>query len=467
MDSFTLALLLGGLRGPLVMFLWSTSEAQKSDKDLEDFDTKIEWIRRLQPEFDTVHMFQIWNKAYNISVMMASPANKYIAIMQALDYADNVDRERPGDINIISAISGVYGNKLGGTAVQERAFYDQQFRLETMTDAARRIAYPEEKQFRRLWTVPREVNGIKTVGVNFLDDRNQILSQFLSPQQDRPAGAKGEWNDGSPLQYLAQYEPFPYGIPPIAMGYDYAKRSQVALTVEGQKPLQLSAMVIDSQPALQLRSWGEAEAKRARILEAKAFDVSIPAVETVESDKALASVGVAQPAADRHALEAAIYSYGLSARLARDARKEYERHLGQKEYLNRFQTYASHLDDVENDGLISQADHDCLAAGNASGAEREKLLDSSRDSYARAVTESKRIVLKYYIEDPVQLVVARLSDKTPIRDLSDEQVNRIFPSALAAIGRLPQSQFDDDRTPYAQIIDRAEQRIRQIDQSRR
>src|SRR5688572_24717848 len=44
MNSFALALLLGGLRGPLVMFLWSTSESQKADKNLEDFDTKVEWI---------------------------------------------------------------------------------------------------------------------------------------------------------------------------------------------------------------------------------------------------------------------------------------------------------------------------------------------------------------------------------------------------------------------------------------
>ena len=73
MNSYALALLLGGLRGPLVMFLWTTSESQKVDRDLEDLDTKIEWIRLLQPEFDTVHLFQMWNKAYNISVMMASP----------------------------------------------------------------------------------------------------------------------------------------------------------------------------------------------------------------------------------------------------------------------------------------------------------------------------------------------------------------------------------------------------------
>jgi hypothetical protein len=85
MNSFALGLLLGGLRGPLVMFLWTQSESQKADRNLEGIDTQIEWIRLLQPEFDTVHIFQIWNKAYNLSVQMASLSNKYSVILDAMD----------------------------------------------------------------------------------------------------------------------------------------------------------------------------------------------------------------------------------------------------------------------------------------------------------------------------------------------------------------------------------------------
>ena len=63
LNSFALGLLLGGLRGPLVMALWSSSESQKTQQDLEDFDTRVELIRLLQPQFDSVHLYQIWNKA--------------------------------------------------------------------------------------------------------------------------------------------------------------------------------------------------------------------------------------------------------------------------------------------------------------------------------------------------------------------------------------------------------------------
>ena len=105
MNSYALALLLGGLRGPLVMFLWPSSENQKTENNLESLDTKIEWIRLLQAEFDTVHIFQIWNKAYNISVQMASLSNKYATILDALDYAAEVDKSRPDNINIMNAIA--------------------------------------------------------------------------------------------------------------------------------------------------------------------------------------------------------------------------------------------------------------------------------------------------------------------------------------------------------------------------
>ena len=59
------------------MFLWTSSENQKTDRNLQDIDTKIELIRMLQPEFVSVHIFQIWNKAYNLSVQMSNLASKY------------------------------------------------------------------------------------------------------------------------------------------------------------------------------------------------------------------------------------------------------------------------------------------------------------------------------------------------------------------------------------------------------
>ena len=144
-DSFTLGLLLGGLRGPLVMALWTSSENQKSERDLADFDTKIELIRLLQPEFDTVHLFQIWNKAYNISVQMANLPNKYAVILDALDYAAKVDAERPDNINIQAAVAGIFFNKLGESS--EKLYYRQRMRDETLPPRpATRVTFPADRR---------------------------------------------------------------------------------------------------------------------------------------------------------------------------------------------------------------------------------------------------------------------------------------------------------------------------------
>jgi len=113
LDSFALGLLLGGLRGPLVMVLWASSENQKINKDLEDIDTKIDLIRRLQPEFDSVHIFQMWNKAYNLSVMMANIQNKYAAILDGLDYGRSVLEQRADNLNVLYQMGEIYFNKLG------------------------------------------------------------------------------------------------------------------------------------------------------------------------------------------------------------------------------------------------------------------------------------------------------------------------------------------------------------------
>jgi hypothetical protein len=253
MNSFALALLLGGLRGPLVMLLWTSSESQKTDRDLEDFDTKVEWIRLLQPEFDTVHIFQIWNKAYNISVQMASLANKYATILDALEYAHNVDQQRPDNINILHAIGGIYFDKLGGSA--EKKYYRERVRSETLPHSSRQKLVRGDPGWRPLEHEP------------LLDSKGMILPQYLQPTHSRPPEIpEGQaYNSGAELQFLEPYQPFPYGISTLALGYNYFKRAQVLQDPPyNQRHAQLSDMVIDSRPALALRDRSQEESEIGR-----------------------------------------------------------------------------------------------------------------------------------------------------------------------------------------------------------
>lgn len=299
-----------------------------------------------------------------------------------------------------------------------------------------------------------------------LDDSNHILPQLLQSSRAAPAGFKGQWNNGSRLQYLAPYQPFPYGISAVARAYNAAKLSQVALTSEGQKPLQLSAMVIDSQPALQLRAWGEAEGVRARSEEAKAFNLQVSASETPENEKALDSIGPSKMPTDQRAFAAAHYSYQMCARLAADARKEYDRHLGQREYLNRYQTYASHLDDVEEDRLMALADDAYLMARKLDGAEREQAMQSAKAAYEKASVESKRIILKYYAEEPaIRKFYPRGLSKETVAAMDDVQITRLYDAVADATSQIDPGKYvhADDRPAYVRNISRGDRRIALID----
>ncbi len=262
MNSFALGLLLGGLRGPLVMILWTDSENLKTEKNLEGVDTEIEWIRLLQPEFDTVHLFQIWNKAYNISVQMASLANKYDTILGALDYARSVDAQKPDDINIIAAIGQLYFDKLGTSS--EKYYYRRRVREESKPHAVDAAARRSDTGWRRVTMDP------------VLDAHFDVLP-----------------SDRADLMSLddPRYAPYTDGVSTFGFAFNYYKRADLLLLDAHQHHDQLSDVVIDSRPALSLKMWADDEVEQARHREAQAFGATIPD-DAVNPDAVTAGVPV-------------------------------------------------------------------------------------------------------------------------------------------------------------------------------
>jgi hypothetical protein len=448
MNSFALALLLGGLRGPLVMILWTSSEAQKSEKNLEDFDTKVEWIRMLQPEFDTVHIFQIWNKAYNISVQMASNANKYITILDALEYAKSVDAERPNNINIIYQMGSVYFDKLGGAS--EKAYYRKRVREESLPHKSD----PKLKRNDPGWR-PLQMDAM-------LDAKGMILPQYLQPKYPRPADlpADSDWNDGSELQYLAPYQPFTYGLSPQALGYDYFKRAQVLQSVGKQRHAQVSDLVIDSRPGLSLRMWGEEEIERGRNVELGAFGKEIP-TERVDKDLPTADVALTTPPAAKDVQEA-LYSYQQAAKIEQDALQAYQVHL-LKYAVNR-STYEFHVEHIKGLIPLAMGDHDYLAAQLATGSERDRLVASATEAYRKAKQQAEYMLIRYHIDDQFapELFPPGITRMTADK-LSPDQYADILARNKALLRR-PNvfDQYGEDRIEYERYAKRAEMRLQQL-----
>jgi tetratricopeptide (TPR) repeat protein len=428
MPSFATALLLGGLRGPLVMILWTSSESQKAEKKLEDFDTKVEWIRLLQPEFDSVHIFQVWNKAYNISVQMASLANKYATILDALDYAHRIQRQRPNNINIEIAIADVYFNKLGSST--EKEYY-------------RRRVMQDTQWRQQVGAKPGEVGWRRTRMDPVLDAQGNIL----------PAHAEE-------LAYLKKYEPFPHGLPPFGLAYNYYRRAQILQSEGGQSHLQLSQQVLDSRPALTLKNWSESLVEQGRRLELQMFDKPIPA-ERTDMELPTAPVALGETIAKPELVDEAIYDYRRAAQLASDSIDAYARHLRNYGESINLSTFSSHLDHVTAIRHLAEGDANYLAAMRAKGNERASLVQAARSAYEKAVIAAERVELKYFVDDGM-LAAVHLR-KTDVPGMSDAQIRQGMAMVRDAYAKQLGGQINaEDRQEYEGYVQRAEARLAQL-----
>src|SRR5439155_9424659 len=81
-----------------------------------------------------------------------------------------------------------------------------------------------------------------------VDQQGNLLPEYLAATTT-PAG-DGKGNNGAELQYLEQFQPYPYGVSPVALGYNYYKRAQSLSRYGRQKHIQLSEMVVDNEPGL-------------------------------------------------------------------------------------------------------------------------------------------------------------------------------------------------------------------------
>jgi hypothetical protein len=518
LDSFSLALLLGGLRGPLVMFLWTNSESQKSDKDLESFDTQVELIRLLQPEFDTVHLFQIWNKAYNVSVQMASLSNKYATILDAVEYAQRTLKTNPNDINILSATAGLFTDKLGNST--EKDYYRRRVRSETLplyrvtfpsakvdafkkavadagmdegrvrltTDAAtgattaimeklggdRVLATFKDAGGVNVTAVPRQSlrpetrSGRRTEMDTMLDANGRILPQFLQPTRQVPTGQEG--NDGSELQYLAQFQKddaqhqgcvgFPYGISPLALGYNYAKRAQILQRTSKQKHLQLADQVIDNQPGLALKAWSDEEWDRGRRLEQRGLAAMSNVTDTTPRELRTAAASPDAMVVDRFSIDEAIFSYLRATQAAEASLPELARHIDL--FPSKLQNYYSQNDTLKADLHLTRADARYLQAIIAPTPEaRKALLEQAKADYNEAAKWFAIIILKYYVDEPdataMKYQIATVQDKSPgeLRDLLTNTLKHVATTykSLAA------SPHGGDIQEYQENLSRIDQRL--------
>ena len=457
-DSYTLGLLLGGLRGPLVMTLWSSSEAQKGDRNLEDINTKIELIRLLQPEFDSVHLFQIWNKAYNLSVQMSNLPSKYATILDAIDYAVSIRQERPENINLESALAGVYFDKLG--SANEKAYYRERLREESQPPIGQvKITFPAARRSefvkaalaagadpRRFTLRPESGPGDQLSARLRQDYGDRVVAAFAGPDvaverfAPRTVGAPSQTSirtridpvldaqgnilpsladhsyhpandldwppdhiEHNELSYLTRFEPFKNGVSPFAFAYNYYKRAVSLQETKKQKHAQLSDRVISSRCALALKNWADEELELGRYAELAQFgrvamseDASAAPLEVPAADLPIDAI------AHTPLLDETLQCYTRSAQIAAAATTELRQHLAR--YADDLGTYRNLAAELIARGELAAGDaaYTRLMLTPASDtAARQAVAREAANHYAKSTGLFERVVLAYYIPQSV------------------------------------------------------------------
>jgi hypothetical protein len=305
-----------------------------------------------------------------------------------------------------------------------------------------------------------------------LDAAGNILPAYLAIR------FPGKTYDGSDLQFLKQYQPFPYGVGPAAFGFNYYKRAQVLLTDENQVPLQISTSVVDSQPAIALKAWAEEEWERARRMEVKAFGKALPS-ERIDQELPTADIPLDARPVDPSAIDEMIYSYDIATRLAVDAIAEYERHLHKPEFATKRAMYANHIDTINGMRGLLGGDRDYLKAMQApAGSDvRAKLLASAARNYKDSIRDFALTSIRYFTADrfataalPRGLNRANIGTGPPgsATAVTEEDMLRIMQSVNEQVARAGGDNYDensDDRKEYNTYITRALTRLRHIEEA--
>jgi len=113
-------LILGGFRGPYVVYLWIKVEEEKQKKVHFDLIDRYTKIAALQSDYPEMWVFHAWNLAWNVSVQWQSLERKYQWIRRGIEFLREGYRKNPHSAQIVAEMARIYSDKLGRS---QEAFY--------------------------------------------------------------------------------------------------------------------------------------------------------------------------------------------------------------------------------------------------------------------------------------------------------------------------------------------------------
>ena len=121
--AFT-TVVLGGFRGLIADALWLRASRLKADGKYVELVQLSDWITKLEPRCSEVWEFHAWNMAYNVSVMMPAPEDRWRWIQSGIRLIrDQGLYYNPTDARLHWYLGWIYQHKIGAEFDREHTFY--------------------------------------------------------------------------------------------------------------------------------------------------------------------------------------------------------------------------------------------------------------------------------------------------------------------------------------------------------
>ena len=150
----------GGFRGLAADLLWLRATDLQDHGQYFELVQLADWITKLEPRFTSVWAYQAWNMAYNISVLLNDPAERWRWVRAGIGLLrDNGLKYNPGSAGLHYELAWLFFHKLGQNYDQAHFFYERAWATEmtavlggAQPDYARLLADPERlRQLREIY----------------------------------------------------------------------------------------------------------------------------------------------------------------------------------------------------------------------------------------------------------------------------------------------------------------------------
>ena len=127
---------LGGFRGILADVLWMRAGALQDEGRYFELVQLSDWIAKLQPRSPAIWAYHAWNMAYNISALMASPAEKWRWVRNGIVLLrDEGMVSNPGSARLHQELAWLFLHKLGTDYDSSAEYYRAQWAAEVAAGA--------------------------------------------------------------------------------------------------------------------------------------------------------------------------------------------------------------------------------------------------------------------------------------------------------------------------------------------